>query len=447
MLNFADMKKLITYSILILLLSFGLVDAKKIHPGFYAHQTVKSRQLAEGVVYKHIYIGQRAKKHSVRVVECDLTKSDVMPGVMKAGMNNSTTEKIQSMIAAFDSVSGNRMLAAVNANFWRAYSLYPIGPTVIDGQIVEKYRYKKWSSLFLDSLGTPYIDTFDISVHLIGNGDTIDIHRVNRRYDTTVACMYNSFYGDSLPRVLGRDIDEIYQIALEKALLDINFADSTEEEFDSLKLKNRLINEKREENFEYSCLKITLEYLGKPAINAETECIVTGIASGAVAVPDSGCVISIPADSATEVNFKIGDILTLKQSTNRNKEIKFFNSVCGTPRLVRDGNPTHEAYKEGSSGRRFIHYRLPRTACGYNKDKSKFYLVICDPNSSSLGRKAANLSDMAAIMKSLGCYDAVNLDGGGSSYMVIGGENVTYPSNPGRGRKVSVSLGVFFKNL
>jgi hypothetical protein len=351
------------------------------------------------------------------------------------------------MITRTDSLENEKVIAAVNANFWRAYSLYPIGPTIVNGEVVEKYRYKKWSSMFFDSTGVPFIDTFDISIQMIHDKDTLDIHRVNRRYDTTLICMYNHFYGDKLPRVLEKDIEKKYLSELKNAISDTLFKDSTELAFDSLKLKNRVIESQREENFEFACLKVVLEYLENPAINKSYQAIITQIDTGAVEIPENGCVLSFPNISKDSLNFKVTDIVKIRTSTNQSSNIVFYNSVCGTPRLVRNGDPTHEAYKEGSKGRRFIQKRLPRSACGYNEDKTKLYLVICDPTSSSLKRKAANLSDMAAIMKSLGCHDAINLDGGGSSYMVINGENVTYRSNPHRGRKVSVSLGIILNNL
>ena len=49
---------------------------------------------------------------------------------------------------------------------------------------------------------------------------------------------------------------------------------------------------------------------------------------------------------------------------------------------------------------------------------------------------------MAIIMKSLGCYEAINLDGGGSTVMVIDGKNVMSILRPDASRRVSVGLGV-----
>jgi len=105
----------------------------------------------------------------------------------------------------------------------------------------------------------------------------------------------------------------------------------------------------------------------------------------------------------------------------------------------------HEAYQEGSKGKRFINKRLARTAIGYNQEKTKMYMVTVDANDSRSNVKGADLNDLAAIMKVLGCWDAMNLDGGGSSYMTINQKNIKYKSKPYLGRKVSAGIGVIKK--
>jgi exopolysaccharide biosynthesis protein len=45
-------------------------------------------------------------------------------------------------------------------------------------------------------------------------------------------------------------------------------------------------------------------------------------------------------------------------------------------------------------------------------------------------------------MKYIGCYDAMNLDGGGSTIMVIDGKNVINKENPYSSRRISVGVGI-----
>ncbi len=70
----------------------------------------------------------------------------------------------------------------------------------------------------------------------------------------------------------------------------------------------------------------------------------------------------------------------------------------------------------------------PRTAIGYSQDKTKAYLIVIDgrQNNYSAG---ATTGQVASILKALGAYDGVNLDGGGSSAMVVNGNIVNKPSD------------------
>ncbi len=61
----------------------------------------------------------------------------------------------------------------------------------------------------------------------------------------------------------------------------------------------------------------------------------------------------------------------------------------------------------------------PRTAIGYTKEGKLIILVIEGRNENATG---ASLLEEAEILKQLGCVEALNLDGGGSSCMLINGK-------------------------
>jgi hypothetical protein len=63
-------------------------------------------------------------------------------------------------------------------------------------------------------------------------------------------------------------------------------------------------------------------------------------------------------------------------------------------------------------------YRHPRTCVGYTPDLKTVYFFICDGR-TSLWSDGMMYDEMGEIMKSLGCSWATNLDGGGSSQLVI----------------------------
>ena len=75
------------------------------------------------------------------------------------------------------------------------------------------------------------------------------------------------------------------------------------------------------------------------------------------------------------------------------------------------------------------------------KDGTVLVLVV---DGRSTDSKGLTLQELATYFLRLGARDAVNLDGGGSSEMVINGEIVNKPSD-GRERPVSMALGLFPK--
>jgi exopolysaccharide biosynthesis protein len=69
--------------------------------------------------------------------------------------------------------------------------------------------------------------------------------------------------------------------------------------------------------------------------------------------------------------------------------------------------------------------RAPRTAIGWNKDS--IYLVVVDGRQRSLS-VGMSLPELADYMAHLGCEEAMNLDGGGSTTFWIYGSVQNSPS-------------------
>ena len=107
--------------------------------------------------------------------------------------------------------------------------------------------------------------------------------------------------------------------------------------------------------------------------------------------------------------------------------------VGGRPRLVRDGRiaPVCRAVESAFCGRN------PRTAIGVTASGELLLVVVDGRSDRSVG---ATMPELAALMLELGAVDAMNLDGGGSSTMVVGGRIVNEPSWHDGERRVTNSL-------
>jgi hypothetical protein len=99
--------------------------------------------------------------------------------------------------------------------------------------------------------------------------------------------------------------------------------------------------------------------------------------------------------------------------------------VSGGPLLLWNGQRLEEPEVESIS-RVFFLARHPRTAVGVRPDGGLLFVTVDGRRpKESVGMSVPELTD---LMLELGCVSAINLDGGGSTTMVIGGEVVNRPS-------------------
>jgi exopolysaccharide biosynthesis protein len=122
---------------------------------------------------------------------------------------------------------------------------------------------------------------------------------------------------------------------------------------------------------------------------------------------------------------KAGQRLTLKLNTTGFDWEKLDNAVSGGPMLVRNGEIYIDSDSEGFD-KTFTDTRHPRTAVGRTNEGDLLFVAIDGRQKMSVG---ATLAEEAQILKNLGCRDAINLDGGGSTCMNIFGLNMSRPSD------------------
>jgi hypothetical protein len=108
------------------------------------------------------------------------------------------------------------------------------------------------------------------------------------------------------------------------------------------------------------------------------------------------------------------------------KEWKMQTAVGGGPVLLQNGEIKITSEEELKFTGKAINDKHPRTAMGYTKDRKLVILVIEGRNNVAHG---ATLQQEAEILKHLGCIEALNLDGGGSSCMLVNGKETIKPSD------------------
>lgn len=84
----------------------------------------------------------------------------------------------------------------------------------------------------------------------------------------------------------------------------------------------------------------------------------------------------------------------------------------------------------------------PRSSIGYTKDQHLILMVVDGRQAESRG---VYLEELAIMMSEFNCFEAINLDGGGSSAMVADSRLLNRPVGRTSQREVMSAIGIFYK--
>jgi uncharacterized protein YigE (DUF2233 family) len=277
-------------------------------------------------------------------------------------------------------------VAAINGSFFSMISNEPSGLLVLDGQIVSSAPYNR-SVFGIRYDGSPFIDDAAVEASvLLDDGRQLSVARVNRRAKPGQLTLYTPHYG---------------------------LTTGTNPQVDRCEI----------------------------AIDANGW--VVGLGSGHTLIPKGGAVISGQGISAPMLAqaLPLGSRgLIYTRLAGVWEGVRY--AVGGGPTIVQDGKVHVTAHQEGFGGA-VASGRAPRTAIGYTSS-GQILMVTVDGRHPhySVG---CTLYELARLMVSLGASNAINLDGGGSSTMVVAGKTVNRVS-AGQERLVSNAIGIFPHN-
>lgn len=160
---------------------------------------------------------------------------------------------------------------------------------------------------------------------------------------------------------------------------------------------------------------VTPKY-GKQIAISDNKIVQTSTAS--LEIPENGFVVVGPASKLNQLTDKKEvkfDIKTIPEWNN----VKHI--IGGGPYLVKNG----QAYVDISEQKLgSIGGRNPRSAIGYTADGDLIIVAVDGREKASVGM---SLWELASFMKSIGCVNAMNLDGGGSTVLYVNGKVVNHP--------------------
>jgi len=291
-----------------------------------------------------------------------------------------------------------KAIAGVNAGFF-PFAGNPIGLHVEDGVMVTEPANRR-TVFLITKKGEPMFEAFTFAGTVQAGGETLNLDGLNRRPGKgNELLLFTPIFFDTTLRAAGR---------VEATLTGV---------------KGPLAPGKT--------------YVGTVA--RVTEGGGTPLAPDTVVLSGGGAGADFLRRATTvgaNVSFRL-DVSTVSGRPFDPGEIR--EAVAGGPRLLTGGKVTITLAEEGM-GAAFSTTRHPRTAVGVTQD-SKLLLVTVDGRQKGLSR-GMSLPEMADLLLKFGATDAVNLDGGGSTAMVVRDAVVNSPSE-GKERPIADALLVF----
>lgn len=361
----------------------------------YSQIEVKEREIEPGVIHKRI-INQKDTL-VINILKADIKNHNYDILNVKAGNGLKGREKTSTMVeGCSDSL---HVIAAINADFFEGDGEL-INNFITEGKYIKATRFtdrkRQWvhSQFAFTKDDKPYIEQFVFSAELeLPDKSMEKISRINSTTDSNSITLYNSFQGEYTP-----EVSEKWRMT-EIELIPLSNSNDTLICIAGKKYKKDE-NQITKERFILSASCAASEFINREIQTGDTIRIVL------------------------EFNPDIDNIEVL---------------TGGWGQIVNDGMniTTLTDSVEGTAGG-FTKTRHPRTGIGYDKQGSTIYFITVDGRQKV--SRGISLNEFADIMLSEGIYDGLNLDGGGSTTMVVENEIVNNPSDLTGERKVGNCL-------
>ncbi|MBR5332547.1 MAG: phosphodiester glycosidase family protein [Muribaculaceae bacterium] len=380
--------------------SFASVE--KLQNVDFSVDTIQHYKAGPGTSYTSLNMRSESKNLNVFVLEMEMKGYDNVDYRMEIGNDTTLSVEAISSVAKRKTNENTHYFAAVNADFYITSSYVPeyVGQPhmdcIMNGEIASTgyLAASDYGHFFMDYNKNMWCDNpTQIFTLTLPDGSLVSLPRINQDiYDNEIV-LFNSKYGRQT-RVSGcTDVG-------------VRLADG--------------------------------ESWG---INRPIKLIVTAAPSttGNTSITQNEVVISAKSsEQATKLaSLKVGDEIMLNcnislQDYKISPDIKECSG--GDVVILKRGEVIYDAI-------RFINGRdsnNPRTMFGYNEDRSKMVWCVVDGRGVSTG---CTYPEGADIMKLCGCYDAVNVDGGGSSGMYLQPFGIV--NHPSDGKERAVSNGLY----
>ena len=356
-------------------------------------QELTSRPVGPGIIHHHAYLP--GGPWHIQILEIDLNDTMNTLETVKAFNAIEGYERTSSMANRMNT-PGHTVIGAINGDFYASGGI-TIGAQIAKGTLLKRPYPRSVFALSEDK--QPYIGIVTYNGQVSKQDSlSLTIHGVNEVRNADQLVLYNKFSGSNTGT-------NQWGVELE------------------------------------------LEYLANPVgVNEDIVALITAKDSiletghGNMAIPQGmGGVLSGHGISRDYINehYFVGDTLIIRLNLPPSTSV-LTELIGGTPRIIRDGIESVE-WEAEAVGSSFAHDRHPRTAVGFNADSTVVYLFTVDGRQGGYS-VGMSLFELADYMLEWGVYQGINLDGGGSTTMVVRGDVVSSPSDAGGERSVANAL-------
>lgn len=303
--------------------------------------------------------------------------------------------------SAYDYMRSNglRPMIGINASYFSTSTGVPMGHVICDGKVLSKDS-STLQSIGFRADGTGFIMPLSIGTTLKTETEEVEIFNVNKYNVATIP--YTSMYT--------RD-----------------FAKETKNTVEAL------------------TLIMTIDD-GKLAIGKDMKLTVSDkfITNESILIPDNSIVVLININGGYEYHYNILNSLevgdTVRIETYANDKI-WDEAVCGL------GSEGETLITNGKVNGNLPKGAAPRSAVGITENGN---IILYTIDGRQTGHSyGVQLKTLATRLKELGCIDAINLDGGGSTSITgvyPGADEMSVINSPSDGKLRSVTNFIFLKN-
>lgn len=370
-------------------------------------KTIGEESLGDGVNHvTYSFNLNNGNSINAHVIEVDLTKAQLNSNYAEDGIATPYDQMLD-----FEEKNNKKVMAVVNGDFFATGSGISVNAYATNNFVIKASHNDNGVYDYLD----PQSDVPASNPMLIGvSGDTAKISSI---IDSDVK---KDVIQAKLSNILVYLNDNGEQVELKENVIS-NFSELSDKNNQLLVTKNGIVKIKKDQQI----IKIKYDKNGGVLTSGEVVQMTTQKIDGSKNISDADEYFYVISNNKLDIKNgqKFGFGVTSPDDT-----FKYYSTIIGGRQsLVENGNIAPTVKLENTNGAQTT--GIPRTSIGVIDEHN---IVLCsieglrynvNNNVSANDTFGVNLPELAEFMRYIGCYDAMNFDGGGSTQLITKNDN------------------------